>query len=130
MAPIAALLYFLGTGSVALFSFVAVAAWSGSRLAERQAYYKSEVLKKIAESQGPGPAAALELMREEERIAVRRRREGMVLGGVITISVGLALMIFLKAVVPGGPPVYLCGLIPLFVGFALLGYHQFLTPKA
>ena len=49
------LFLFLSVGSIALFSFVAVAAWSDARRREREAYYKSETLKKIAEAQGLGP---------------------------------------------------------------------------
>jgi len=67
---------FLSVACVAVFSFVAVAAWASERRREREAYYKSETLKKIAESQGPGSSSALELLREEERIEARRRREG------------------------------------------------------
>lgn len=37
---------------VCVFSFLAVASWSKARLRERQAFYKSETIRKIAESQG------------------------------------------------------------------------------
>jgi hypothetical protein len=40
------------------------------------------------------------------------------------------MMIFMKAVDREDPgPGYLVGLIPLFIGFALLGYAYFLAPK-
>jgi len=125
----APLFLFLTIASVALFSFIAVASWAGSRQAERQAFHKSEVLKKIAESQGGGAAAALEIMREENRAAGERVRQGTMLGGLVLIGVGLALMIFLRALVTDAP-VFLCGLIPLFIGFALAGYSHFLAPKS
>lgn len=128
MNEVTALFLFLAVGSVALFSFIAVASWAGSRQAERQAFYKSEVLKKIAESQGAGAAAALEIMREEKRAWAERLRAGTMLAGLIVIGVGLALLVFLRALVTDAP-VYLCGLIPLFIGFALSGYSHFLAPR-
>ncbi len=120
---------FLSVGSVALFSFVAVAVWSGERRREREAYYRSETLRKIAESQGAGSVSVVEFLREEERNAVHRRREGQKLGGLVTIGVGIGMMIFLRAMERNEEPAYLVGLIPLFVGVALLGYAYFLAPK-
>ncbi len=120
---------FLGVGSVALFSFLAVAVWSGERRREREAYYRSETLRKIAESQGTGNVSIVEFLREEERNTVHRRREGQKLGGLVTIGVGIGMMIFLRAMERNEEPVYLVGLIPLFVGVALLGYAYFLAPK-
>jgi hypothetical protein len=128
MEPVALLFSVVAIPGVALFSFLAVAVWAGSRRKEREAYYRSEVLKKIAEAQGSGSATALELMREDQRAADHRRREGTLLGGLVLTGVGLALMVFLKALISDAP-VYLCGLMPLFIGFALLGYSYFLAPK-
>lgn len=121
---------FLSIGSIALFSFVAVASWSDARRREREAYYRSETLKKIAETQGSGTGAgsALEFLREEERIAARRRLEGQRLGGLITAVVGIGLVVFLRAI-GHREPVYLVGLIPLLVGMALLAYSYLLAPK-
>lgn len=121
---------FLSIGALALFSFLAVASWSGTRLAERKYYYKSETLKKIAESQAPGANAALEYLREEERIAARRQREGQKLGGMIAAAVGIALMVFLGAVGDRHDKgAALIGLIPLLIGVVLFVYGAFLAPK-
>jgi len=124
---------FLSVASVALFSFVAVAVWFESRRKEREAYYKSETLKKIAES-GAGGDTALEFLREQEKIRERQRREGLRLGGLITGVVGIALMIFLRAMAHDPhtgvePEVYLVGLIPLLIGGVLLLYSYLLAPK-
>jgi hypothetical protein len=124
-----ALFLFLAVGSVALFSFVAVAVWSENRRKEREAFYRSEVLKKVAETQGTGAASALDLLREQEMFADRRRRGATILGGLVNIAVGLALMIFLR-MITNDAPVYLCGLIPLFIGIALVVYAYLLAPKA
>jgi hypothetical protein len=119
---------FLNFGTIAVFSWLAVASWAESRRREREAYYKSEVLKKIAETQGTGASSALEMMREEERNAARRRREGHRLGGLITLGVGIGMAVFLRAMVRDGPA-YLVGLIPGLVGVALLVYSYILAPK-
>ncbi|MGB8010280.1 MAG: hypothetical protein WCF68_01595 [Terriglobales bacterium] len=115
-------------GSIALFSFLAVAAWSDARRKERETYYKNETLKKIAESSGEGAKAAIELMREQEKNLVRRRLEGMKLGGLITAVVGIGVMVLLHGL-EHDEPVYLAGLIPLLIGVAMLLYVLLLAPK-
>ena len=119
---------FLSVTMVSVFTFIAVAAWSDNRRKEREAYYKSEMVKKMTESQGPGGGSALELLREEEKIAVRRRLEGQKLGGLITSAVGIGLMIFLKAIDPGDQT-FLVGAIPLLVGVVLLLYAYLVAPR-
>lgn len=115
---------------ICVFTFVSIASWANARRKEREAYYKSDTLKKIAESQGPGATSALELMREEERISVRRQREGVRLGGLVTIAVGIALTPFLWVVLdPGQKGAALVGLFPFLIGVALLVYSYVLAPK-
>ena len=115
-------------GSIALFSFLGVASWSDARRKEREAYYTSETLKKIAESSGEGARSALELLREQERNAVKRRLEGMKLGGLITAAVGIGVIVLLRGL-EHEEPVYLVGVIPLLIGLALLAYAFVLAPK-
>lgn len=124
--PAIGMFFFLAVGAVALFSFLAVSAVSGTRLKEREAYYESEMLKKIAETQGGATNPALEFLRERERIAAAKRFAGIKLGGLVNVGVGLALLIFLR-VLQGNDGVYLVGLIPMFIGFALLAYPLFLA---
>ncbi len=115
-------------GSIALFSFLAVASWSDARRKEREEYYRSETLKKMAESSGEGAKAAIELLREQNRSATRRRLEGMKLGGLITAVVGIGVMALLHGL-EHDEPVYLAGLIPLLIGLAMLAYVFLLAPK-
>ncbi len=123
-------LLFLSIVSVAMFSFVGVAVWSRERRREREAYYRSETLRKIAETEGAGGNSAIEFLREDEKYAARRRGEGQKLGGLITLAVGIGMMVFIKAVDRGDPdPAYLVGLIPLLIGVALLAYTYLLAPK-
>ena len=111
---------------VAVFTFVSIAVWTRHRKEEREAFYKAETLRKIAESSGEGGKAAIELLREEERLKRIKAREGLKIGGLINVGVGVALMIFLWALVPRHG-VYLCGLIPGLVGVAMLVYVRFLA---
>src|ERR1700704_705465 len=115
-------------GSIALFSFLSVAAWSDARRKEREEYYKNETLKKIAESSGEGAQAAIELLREQNRTVTKRRLEGMKLGGLITAVGGMGVMALLRGRVKD-EPVYLAGVIPLLIGLALLTYTFLLAPK-
>jgi hypothetical protein len=126
--PVLPVMLFLSIGAIALFSFVAVASWSDSRRKERVAYYRSETIKKIAETAGPGSNAPLEYLHEEERISARHRRESLKLGGLITGAVGIGLMVFLHGVAHE-ESVFLVGLIPLLIGVALFVYAQFLAPQ-
>jgi hypothetical protein len=116
-------------GSIALFSFLAVASWADARRKEREAYYTSEAVKKIAESSSEGAKSALELLREKEKNAFRRRLEGLKLGGLITAATGLGVMVLLRGIANDDGPVYLVGLIPLLIGAALLVYVFTLAPK-
>ena len=115
-------------GSIALFSFLAVAVWSGTRQRERETYYKNETLKKIAESSGEGAKAAIELLREDRKPTQKRSIEGMKLGGLITSAVGIGLMALLHGL-EHEEPVYLVGVIPLLIGLVLLAYAFLLAPK-
>jgi hypothetical protein len=71
--------------------------------------------------QAAGGSSAVDFLREEEPNAVRRLKEGLKLGGLITAAIGIALMIFIAAVDHNGRA-YLVGLIPLSIGVAILSY--------
>lgn len=108
---------------VMLFSFLSVAVWVDGKKKEREAFYKAETLRRITESSGEGAKEALELLREETRLENLKKYEGIKLGGLICIAVGVALTVFLKvqtAAEPGAP--YLVGLIPGLIGVAMLVY--------
>jgi hypothetical protein len=121
-------LAFLMVGALALFSFLAVATWSDNRRREREAYYKNETIRKVMEMPGATPATVQEFVREQQAIADRRRREGLKLGGLITVAVGIGIIVFLIG--KPGPQIYTLGAIPLLVGIALMAYAYFLAPRA
>ena len=72
-----AVFVWLSIGSIALFTFLGVAAWTGTRARERELYYKNDLLKKIAESPEAGGAAAMQYLREQHRLSQERRRGGL-----------------------------------------------------
>ncbi len=120
---------FLSVGSVSLFViFIPLISWIDSRRKEREAFYKADTMRRLAEGTGEGAKAAIQLMREEERLKRIKAREGLKVGGLINIGVGIALMIFLRVLLGSGSgSPYLCGLIPGFVGVAMLAYVLFLA---
>ncbi|HUV97008.1 MAG TPA: hypothetical protein VMV98_06020 [Acidobacteriaceae bacterium] len=126
MGPDVAVFVWLSIGSIALFTFLGVAAWTGTRARERELYYKNDLLKKIAESPEAGGNAALQYLREQHRLAQEKRRGGLQLGGLVTVAVGVGLMIFLLAMVHR--PVFFVGLIPLLIGAVLFLYGRFMMP--
>lgn len=110
---------------VSVFTFLVFAVWFGTRQKEREAFYKSETLRRISEASGDGAKAAIDLLREEERLKRIKAREGVKIGGVVNVGVGIGLVIFLWMLI--GPKVALCGLIPGLIGVALLAYVYYMA---
>src|SRR5262245_32014094 len=111
----------IGVITTASLSFVAVIIWIAGRTMQRELYYRNETIKKIAES--GTSAAALDYLRETDRIAQQRLRGGLRLGGLISVAVAIGLMVFLRTIIEG-EGIYLVGLIPLLVGLVIFGYAQ------
>jgi len=115
---------FLSVGAVALFAvFIPLVTWMDTRRKEREAFYKSEMIRRLSESSGEGAKAAMEVMREEGRQKQIKTLEGLKVGGVINLCIGVALSIFLRVLIGGGTgSPWLCGLMPAMVGVAMLVY--------
>ena len=122
--PVNGLWVFLSIGAVALFVvFIPTVTYIDKQHRERVAFYKAETIRRITEASGEGAKAAMELMREEARLEEVKKREGMKIGGLVCIGTGVAMVIFMRVMVASDPGVpYLVGLIPAFVGVALLVY--------
>lgn len=118
---------FLTAGAVSLFViFIPLIVWIDNRRREREAFYKADTMRRLAESTGDGAKAAIQLMREEERLKRIKILEGMKIGGLINVAVGVALIVFLRFMLGGGSgSPFLCGLIPGFIGVAMLSYAMF-----
>jgi hypothetical protein len=125
--PGVALFFFLAVGALSVFTFLSVATWAGTRQQERESYYRAEMIKRIAEVGGERNPA-LDYLREQERISAAKRVGGFRLGGLICTATGVAMMIFLHALVPVHG-VYLTGLVPLLIGVALLIYGYWMVPQ-
>jgi hypothetical protein len=126
---------FLSVATIAVFSFISIAIWTEARRKEREAYYKAESLRRVAEMQGDGAKYVVEMMREEEHNRQLRasanevkRIEGMKIGGLVLIGVGVGLMAMIGALADK-PTAGAVGLIPGLIGVALLAYALFLAPK-
>jgi hypothetical protein len=107
-----------------VFTFLAVAVWSGNRTRERELYYRNELLKKAIETPGPEAAAVLAHIKDEEAAQTRARaqekRLGLVIGGLSAVGAGIGLMFFMHNLDGPARSMYLVGLIPVLVGIALL----------
>jgi hypothetical protein len=116
---------FLSVGAVALFVvFIPLVTWIDSRRKEREAFYQAETFRRLTESSAEGAKAALEMLQEQERQKLVRSHEGLKIGGLVCIGVGVALIIFMRA---ENNHSYLVGLIPAFIGVANLVYVLFLA---
>src|ERR1700753_422274 len=75
---------FLSIGAVALFVvFISLVTWLDSRGKEREAFYKADPLRRLAEASGDGANTALQLLHAEERNKHFRKMEGLKVGGLI-----------------------------------------------
>ncbi len=113
-------------GAAVIFTFVIALLWLGARRNDRQAFYLSEMVKKIGESSG---SSAADFLREYERSRSRRRREGMTIAGMVGSLGAVGLMIFLHGITSQLAPIYLVGLVPLLPSVGMLLYARFLVPR-
>jgi hypothetical protein len=114
---------FLSIGAVSLFVvFIPLVSWIDSRRKEREAYYKADTIRRLSESSGEGAKVALEMLREEERLKRIKTREGLKIGGLINLGVGVGLGVLLYSIGGKNDNPYLVGLIPGLIGVAMLVY--------
>ncbi|HNX19143.1 MAG TPA: hypothetical protein PKG80_02620 [Acidobacteriota bacterium] len=112
---------------VCLFTFLSIAVWSGARRKEREAFYRAEERKRLLEASGVGADKVLELLREEELVSQRKRREGVKLGGVIVLAAGIGMqMMFIQI---NDPEAQFVPAIPICIGAAMLLYAYLMAPK-
>jgi hypothetical protein len=120
ITPVIALA-FTGVVLMIVFAFVSVVVWTEARRKEREALYRSELLKKLAETPGPGADAVLLSLRDEEARKHARRREYISMGGILCAALGLAALLghFATPDTRNDGVWALC-FVPLLLGAALL----------
>lgn len=126
---------FLSVLMISVFSFISIAVWTEARRKEREAYYKAESLRRVAEMPGDGAKYVIEMMKEEERIRQAqhfsnemKKGEGMKIGGLVNIAVGAGLFLLIYFTSPQKGAAFV-GFIPGLIGVALLVYAFFMAPK-
>jgi hypothetical protein len=112
--------------AVAVFAWLAVVSWVDARRKEREAFYRSETIRRLAETGGQN--AALEFLRKEEGISALKAREGLKLIGLISIFGGTGFGIFMSQMVTD-EPAWLIGIVPVMVGIAMLIYVYLLATQ-
>jgi len=112
---------------IAGIAMVVLIVWFGERRKEKESLHRTELLRKIAESQGDASQRVLEMVRQQEYQARVRRREGLILGGLITAAVGIGVMVVL-AMLERDEPAWIIGVVPLLIGAALFAYVLY-APK-
>ena len=117
---------FLSVGTLALATFMSIVIYSATRTRERMEFHRNETLRKVAEQTGEGAQKVLEVIREEERIAERKRIAGLKLGGLITTVAGIGIGIFFYNI---AYEMVAVSAIPLLVGLAMMVYGFLLAPK-
>jgi hypothetical protein len=113
---------------IAGIAMVVLIVWFGERRKEKESLHRTELLRKIAESQGDASQRVLEMIRQHDYQAQVRRREGLKLGGLITAAVGIGVTVSL-AMLDRNKPTWIIGVVPLLVGAALFVYVLYLAPK-
>jgi hypothetical protein len=122
---------FLSVIVISISSFATIAFWSHARRREREAFYKSESIRRLQDIQTPNSMDLPGMVREENRYQSRRSRDRSRLAGLVTAGVGAGLMIFLYAMLrtETTEPVYLVALIPVFIGGSLLLHSYLIETK-
>lgn len=101
---------------VATFTFVGSIAWAKHRRSERQAYYRHELIKKMAEK-AEGEDQLVAFMREETRIRQANRRQGLMVGGLVTLAIGIGFMVGFRWI---DDEVFMIGAVPTAIGLAMI----------
>ena len=119
----AAMFLFLAAASVAVFAFLSIAVWVSAPAQERKSRDRIALLKTLAESPSENATRVLDMLREEEERRRERKerdeRKGYILGGLITMAVGVGLAAMLMIL--GSHGSWSVGLIPFLIGGVLFG---------
>lgn len=112
---------------VGMFVFLAIVVWAKQRRRERESFYQHELARKVAEHGEMDGERLLAMLQEQSADQYRRRREGLRIGGLVNLAVGIG---FFVALVQIEPRTMFLGLIPMFAGVALLVASFLPRPKS
>ena len=117
--------------AIGLFALLTVTSWANARQRERESFHRTELLRRLAEAPSETSAQVLELLREDDAARIRRRREGLILAGMISLVIG-AGFVGAGQIVPHiqEQGAWAFGIIPMFVGTAILVHAAFFAAKA
>ena len=121
----AAIFLFLAAAVIAVFAFASIVVWVSTPARERQARDRLALLKTLAENPTEQAREVLDLLRQEDALRRERRereeRKGWIVGGLITMSVGIGLGLMLALVGDSWTVALGVSLIPFLIGCVLLG---------
>ena len=123
----AAIFLFLAAAVIAVFAFASIVVWVSTPARERQARDRLALLKTLAENPTEQAREVLDLLRQEDALRRERRereeRKGWIVGGLVTMSVGIGLGLMLALVGDRDSWNVALGvsLIPFLIGCVLLG---------
>lgn len=105
---------------IGTFAFVSVVVFSENRRKEREAFYRTEVHKKLVEQEGGKTDQLRALLHVEEVTRARQIREALRIAGLATGAAGIGMVILGAG---GGEwALWKIGYVPAAVGLAMLVY--------
>ena len=116
--------------AIGLFALLMLTSWANARQRERESFHHTELLRRLAETPSETAGQVLELLREDDAARLRRRREGLILAGMIWLVVGAALVVA-GHIVPHleHEGLWAFGILPMFVGTAILVHAAFFAAR-
>ena len=119
--------------AIPVSAILGIAAWATvvghakQRRLEREAYYRGELNKKLAEEGRLSVTELLSAREDELRQQWLKRREAFKGAGIVIAALGLAMVAGMGAA--GEEEALIAGFVPMFLGGALLGYGTLLYPS-
>jgi len=113
-----AALGFLALAAIALFSAGGLVRWNSARQRERETRKRFAALTLMLEYPGKEGARIMAAWREQEALARVRGRRQRLRGGIVALSVGVALAAVLRVLSPASG-VWTIGFIPGLAGCAI-----------
>ena len=118
---------FLAAVTVASLAFVSVVVWAENRLKERQAFYRFEFRKRLAEAGKMDAASVASLMKYEHEIRLSQGRHKLLVTAFVFLGIGVGACVGLQFL---GGSIWTLGFIPVSIGLCLLIYGLVFAAKA